>query len=1020
MDPFTIIGLVSNIISFIDFGRKLLTDVREIQNSAAGVTQDVLNYRLITQQMRDFADKLIPAGKDVDDEYKGIISLAKHWLRLQSLGSGIKSLRYGKEISSLLVKIDRYRDQLLVRAQIEELARDFDKNGGRIIKLQKQMEELDRSIKTTNDRLSQGIQDLLGLSYCSYIAVHSHRLLENLRLNEMNARFETVPYAHERTFEWIFSRRENGNDHDKEASNEESDEEHNDRDGSNHEKIREGFTSWLSSEDGIYHISGKLGSGKSALMKFLYLDPRTKNMLEKWAGYGTLIMANFFFWRPGSRLQHSVRGLYRALLYKTLSEVPTLIPEVLPEQWKEIQSKPWQVNVTVDFSLKTLQQASSRLMCCQTEDLRICLFIDGLDECEHNERKESDTDQHRHLAQSLSRWCAEFKGRVKICASSREYNVFLENLPSERRLHMQRLTEEDMKIYIRDRMRFARQIERSAELIDSIIDKANGIFLWVALVTSRIQYLHESKVSWDILKKEIDEALEGLYNLFNHIVQSLTASDLRRAYRTFAIMQKLGEYELSLPLLSYPFIGHYSGDSDVDSCEISRQERMPESDRLQQARGMLVGYCGGLFEPTQTSYRFVGSEKIISFTHRSVPEFIKQLDINEEEKHLRAFCVEDEDAASYLLLAYLWAKDIGNLPRENEDTGSQWMSYISLRIIEMRRDAKIGKVPFNFEEQIWSVLSRLGAKIVTERDTYGLLLLRAGVSGNYVIVRNHTHASYFMSHPFYLSAWADNLEYVQWKLAHDPSVTQTPFQIILLFYCLRYSCIGEEAAILYQILDMLRDRGLSPQTMTTLSPSAYLQLDDYVEITVWQHLIVACLEGMSRTRLFWRWLLENGADPYFIVSCPQEEWDNKESAQCTLVLGRERRRLDTIYIQQNFDGPLTSKKYPNPDGTGIRMMLIDLIREMHFEREEELIELVERNMWLFGDEPEKIESSRGILEGVVEEEAGDTTPANKAEIAALHDEALPRFKGKGTILSAYILGLLSAVVVAYLISALRF
>ncbi|GES56842.1 hypothetical protein ATEIFO6365_0001004800 [Aspergillus terreus] len=733
MDPLSIIGLVSNIISFIDFGRKLLTDVREIQNSADGVTQDALTHGFIAQQMRDFTDKLIPPGQIVDDKYKGIISLAKECRaaaadiqklldrikpkdpgsRLRSWGSGIKGLRYGKELSSLQVKMERYRDQLAVqlnwvttseiREQIEGLARDFDKNGDRIIRLQNQMEELDRSVKTTDDKLRQAIQDLLGLSHRSYVAVHSQRLLENLRFDEMDARFEIVPYAHMRTFEWIFSRRDSSNDNDED----DSDEEFNDRHGSNHEQIREEFGSWLSSEDGIYHISGKLGSGKSALMKFLYLDTRTKDMLREWVGHETLFMAHFFFWRPGSNLQHSVRGLYRALLYKTLSEIPSLIPEVLPEQWKEIQSKPWQVNTRVNFPLQTLQSAMSRLVCCQSKELRICFFIDGLDECKDEECKGSDSDQHRYLAQTLSCWCAESKGRLKICASSREYNVFLENLPSERRLYMQHLTEEDMKIYIRDRMSFARGTEGGAELIESIINKADGIFLWVALVTSRLQYLHESKVSWNILQKEIDQAPEGLYNLFSHVIQSLTTSDLRRVYQTFKIIQVLGQYDLPLPLLSYPFIDHYTGDSDVDSCEISRQERIPERDRIEQARGMLMGYCGGLFEPTHMSYPGKDPLAIIAFTHRSVPEFIESLDTKEKEKRLRDFCAED--AASYLCLAYLWAKDIDNLPQNMDDeTGQKRLSYITSQVVQMRKAAEIGKAPFHFEEQMWSVLTQLG------------------------------------------------------------------------------------------------------------------------------------------------------------------------------------------------------------------------------------------------------------------------------------------------------------------------
>jgi len=44
------------------------------------------------------------------------------------------------------------------------------------------------------------------------------------------------------------------------------------------------FLRWLSSGDGIFHIAGKLGSGKSTLMKFLCEHPCTIWQLQKWAG----------------------------------------------------------------------------------------------------------------------------------------------------------------------------------------------------------------------------------------------------------------------------------------------------------------------------------------------------------------------------------------------------------------------------------------------------------------------------------------------------------------------------------------------------------------------------------------------------------------------------------------------------------------------------------------------------------------------------------------------------------------
>jgi hypothetical protein len=93
--------------------------------------------------------------------------------------------------------------------------------------------------------------------------IAQHRIISNLSFNDMNGRFEAVSTAHQKTFEWIFKEyQEQGRAH----------------------SSRESFIHWLSSGTGIFHISGKMGSGKSTLMKFLCDHDRTPAELEKWAG----------------------------------------------------------------------------------------------------------------------------------------------------------------------------------------------------------------------------------------------------------------------------------------------------------------------------------------------------------------------------------------------------------------------------------------------------------------------------------------------------------------------------------------------------------------------------------------------------------------------------------------------------------------------------------------------------------------------------------------------------------------
>lgn len=104
------------------------------------------------------------------------------------------------------------------------------------------------------------------------------RILNAISFEDMNRRYEMVEEAHTRTFEWIFGDAyldESGQDNDVETDANEFEVKR---------QARDKFIGWLSSEDGIFHISGKLGSGKSTLMRFLYEHRGTKAELRKWAG----------------------------------------------------------------------------------------------------------------------------------------------------------------------------------------------------------------------------------------------------------------------------------------------------------------------------------------------------------------------------------------------------------------------------------------------------------------------------------------------------------------------------------------------------------------------------------------------------------------------------------------------------------------------------------------------------------------------------------------------------------------
>lgn len=58
MDPLSAIGLVANVLSFVDFGLKLLGKAREIARSAEGAPTNHLDLELVTKDLQSLTGKL--------------------------------------------------------------------------------------------------------------------------------------------------------------------------------------------------------------------------------------------------------------------------------------------------------------------------------------------------------------------------------------------------------------------------------------------------------------------------------------------------------------------------------------------------------------------------------------------------------------------------------------------------------------------------------------------------------------------------------------------------------------------------------------------------------------------------------------------------------------------------------------------------------------------------------------------------------------------------------------------------
>ncbi|KAH7305662.1 hypothetical protein BKA65DRAFT_531172 [Rhexocercosporidium sp. MPI-PUGE-AT-0058] len=241
---------------------------------------------------------------------------------------------------------------------------------------------------------------------------------------------------HKRTFEWILE----------------------------HEHKDVQFINWLRHGYGTFHFAGKPGSGKSTLFKFMVNHNRVIQNLEEWASLADkqLVLSKFFFWGLGSNDQKSVPGLIRGLLSEICTSNSSITKLIFPNLWGK---------------------------------RGFCFFIDGLDEFNGTEMT------HWKLSRMLLDWAQLPAGSsspdsfLKICVSSREDHSIMTVFQNSPQVRLQDITKGDMSALVEDsllRNEYFHRLQTKApiecqELINSILEGADGVFLWVSLLLNMLE-----------------------------------------------------------------------------------------------------------------------------------------------------------------------------------------------------------------------------------------------------------------------------------------------------------------------------------------------------------------------------------------------------------------------------------------------------------------------------------------------------------------------------------------------------
>ncbi|KAH6698160.1 hypothetical protein BKA61DRAFT_530992, partial [Leptodontidium sp. MPI-SDFR-AT-0119] len=656
MDPFTALSLAGNIIQFIDFGGRLLSNARELYKSSVGSLAVHDQIILVTADLDVLVKKLRESmysglgSEGDDDRWKNLREIcdeaamvAEELLeRLETLKLNfdskhrgwdtiklaIRSLWNEKEITNLSDRLATLKGQISqqIREEITGItvtvsqilsrletmtqgAHDDHLQTRRAIleqicerkkRLYDKSQEVTASVEmlSVSGAVEQGLRDTV-----------QRAILQSLSYAEMTGRYEAVNEPHPETFEWAFS-------------------------APTEEQSWSDFSGWLKSGNGVYWMSGKAGSGKSTFMKRLVDDSQNRlyHLLRVWARGSPLCVATFFFWNSGTRLQKSQLGLLRALLCQVLSQHPELIPTVFPKEWStfysnEIAEIPDGSRVSpssspLPWKLTQLKEAFRALSSQTTTPLKICFVIDGLDEFD------GDDGDYEEMGQ-LFKEITDSK-QVKVCLSSRPWVVFEDLFDTDPNLKLQNLTYRDIERYVHDKFYLnraflkltTREPAAGPALLKEIVEKAEGVFLWVKLVVRSLLDGIRNRDDLDDLWEQLRRLPKDLTLLYKRLLE------LVEPYQKWA-SQAVQILRCNRDLCSAPSDDSFGANLlNVHISSIENMTRKEFQVKCEDTRVRLTARCAGFLEASNLpGTSAMGPGSVIQYFHRTAKDFLESAEV---------------------------------------------------------------------------------------------------------------------------------------------------------------------------------------------------------------------------------------------------------------------------------------------------------------------------------------------------------------------------------------------------------
>ena len=425
--------------------------------------------------------------------------------------------------------------------------------------------------------------------------------LDSLSFPERDNRLLSIPEPHPDTLQWVWDEQQE-------------------------------FKSWLNHGRGVFWLHGKPGCGKSTLMKYLSQTLQSKS---KHAGEWT-VFVHFYFNNQGSDLEKSMEGMLRSTLLQILQQAPSLFAQIQNVYRRFVRED-------LKWSLPALQQLLTSIFDASGHEQKFWLSIDALDECEGTLR------EHVAFLQNIA---AEHQSTLWICISSRPLPTLVAQLGCHPNLILQNHTSTDISRFVEDKLRSA-HVDMDADMIwlrDEIIEKANGVFLWVHLVVEEIFEGYEEGDTVSELRDRLSAIPSGLDQLFMRIWRMI---DKRHTQEAIAMLNALVCAMRPLTLSEFRYALALRTKASFHSLrQLKSSEDLVRNDIEMTKR--IRSRCGGLVEV---------SNNIVQFIHQSVKDWMQIMDVtNASDSDRRVDRIRNHQPLLQACLQYLLLPETLNLP----------------------------------------------------------------------------------------------------------------------------------------------------------------------------------------------------------------------------------------------------------------------------------------------------------------------------------------------------------------------